>query len=158
MPTFAINFSRPGGQIVCQYYNLLRLGREGYYKVQQGCYDVGKFLAKGLDRFGIFEFVYNSDPKKGIPAVTWKLKEGVKVPFTLYQLSDVLRERGWLVPAYTLPAHCENVAVQRVLIRHGCSYDLMELLLEDMERAIKRLSAQSTETKASPRGSFNHGR
>jgi glutamate decarboxylase len=158
MPTFAINFSRPGGQIVCQYYNLLRLGKEGYYKVQQGCYDVGKFLAKGLENFGIFEFLYNSDPKTGIPAVTWKLRDDVHVPFTLYQLSDVLRERGWLVPAYTLPANCDKIAVQRVLIRHGCTFDLMQLLLEDMDRAIKRLNESPMTKDEKPAGSFNHGK
>lgn len=158
MPTFAINFSRPGGQIVCQYYNLLRLGREGFTKVQQDCYDVGKFLAKGLEKFGIFEFLYNSHHHKGIPAVTWKLKADAKVPFDLYQLSDVLRERGWLVPAYTLPAACQDVAVQRVLIRYGCSFDLMELLLEDMERAIKHLTALPPTKNPHPKGSFNHGR
>lgn len=158
MPTFAINFSRPGGQIVCQYYNLLRLGKEGYFKVQQGCYDVGKFLAKGLERFGIFEFLYISDSRKGIPAVTWKLKDDAKLPFDLYQLSDVLRERGWLVPAYTLPANCEKIAVQRVLVRHGCSFDLMDLLLADMERAINRLTALPPAPNPNPKGSFNHGR
>jgi glutamate decarboxylase len=170
MPTFAINFSRPGGQIVCQYYNLLRLGREGYKKVQQGCYDVGKFFAQGIEKMGIFEMVYDCDSKKGIPAVTWKLKHAdncngdssEKVPFDLYQLSDVLRERGWLLPAYSLPANCEKIVVQRVLIRHGCTYDLMELLLEDMERAIKKLMenphAKHGCKVAHPKGSFNHGR
>ena len=170
MPTFAINFSRPGGQIICQYYNLLRLGREGYYKVQQGCYDVGKFFAKGIEKFGLFEMVYDCNPKVGIPAVTWKLKHAdncsgdctEKIPFDLYQLSDVLRERGWLLPAYSLPANCEKVVVQRVLIRHGCSFDLMELLLEDIERAIKKLMENPHSkhgTKVShPKGSFNHGR
>jgi glutamate decarboxylase len=53
---------------------LLRLGREGYKKVQQGCYDVGKFFAQGIEKMGIFEMVYDCDSKKGIPAVTWKLK------------------------------------------------------------------------------------
>ena len=171
MPTFAINFSRPGGQIVCQYYNLLRLGKEGYKKIQQGCYDVGKFFAKGIEKFGIFELVYNSDPQEGIPAVTWKLKQdatydGKKVQFDLYTLSDVLRERGWLLPAYTLPANCQEILVQRVLIRHGCSYDLMDLLLKDIERALKRLiscECADDESKdccckhSSKRGSFNHG-
>ncbi len=170
MPTFAINFSRPGGQIVCQYYNLLRLGREGYKKVQQGCYDVGKFFASGIEKMGLFELIYDCNPKTGIPAVTWKLKHAdncsgectEKIPFDLYQLSDVLRERGWLLPAYSLPSHCEKTVVQRVLIRHGCSFDLMELLLEDMERAIKKLmenphSKHGTKV-AHPRGSFNHGR
>ena len=170
MPTFAINFSRPGGQIVCQYYNLLRLGREGYKKVQQGCYDVGKFFAQGIEKMGLFEMVYDCNPKTGIPAVTWKLKHAdncngdssEKVPFDLYQLSDVLRERGWLLPAYSLPANCEKVVVQRVLIRHGCTYDLMELLLEDMERAIKKLMenphAKHGCKVSHPKGSFNHGR
>ena len=170
MPTFAINFSRPGGQIVCQYYNLLRLGREGYTKVQQGCYDVGKFFASGIEKMGLFEMVYDCNPKTGIPAVTWKLKHAdncsgdssEKIPFDLYQLSDVLRERGWLLPAYSLPANCEKVVVQRVLIRHGCTFDLMALLLEDIERAIKKLmenphSKHGTKV-AHPRGSFNHGR
>ena len=170
MPTFAINFSRPGGQIVCQYYNLLRLGREGYRKVQQGCYDVGKFFAQGIEKMGIFEMVYDCDSKKGIPAVTWKLKHAdncngessEKVPFDLYQLSDVLRERGWLLPAYSLPANCEKIVVQRVLIRHGCTFDLMELLLEDIERAVKKLMenphAKHGCKVAHPKGSFNHGR
>ena len=170
MPTFAINFSRPGGQIVCQYYNLLRLGREGYTKVQQGCYDVGKFFASGIEKMGLFEMVYDCNPKIGIPAVTWKLKHAdncsgdcsEKIPFDLYQLSDVLRERGWLLPAYSLPANCEKVVVQRVLIRHGCTFDLMALLLEDIERAIKKLmdnphSKHGTKI-THPRGSFNHGR
>ena len=30
MPTFALNFSRPGAQVVAQYYNFLRLGFDGY--------------------------------------------------------------------------------------------------------------------------------
>lgn len=170
MPTFAINFSRPGGQIVCQYYNLLRLGREGYKKVQQGCYDVGKFFAQGIEKMGLFEMVYDCNPKTGIPAVTWKLKHAdncsgesnEKIPFDLYQLSDVLRERGWLLPAYSLPANCEKVVVQRVLIRHGCTYDLMELLLEDIERAVKKLMenphAKHGCKVSHPKGSFNHGR
>lgn len=158
MPTFAINFSRPGGQIVCQYYNLLRLGREGYYKVQQGCYDVGNFFAEGIKKLGIFEFLYRSDPHTGIPAVTWKLKDDANVPFDLYHLSDLLRERGWLLPAYTLPEKCQKVVVQRVLIRHGCSFDLMELLLSDISRAIEKLKSYPPAKNLTPTGSFNHGR
>lgn len=152
MPTFAINFSRPGGQIVAQYYLLLRNGREGYKKIHGYCYEVGEFLVKGLKKFGIFEFIYASDPKKGIPAVTWKLKEGVKVPFTLYDLSNKLRERGWLLPSYSLPPNAEMVVVQRVLIRHGCSFDLIDLLLTDMDRAILELTNKDVVSKTV----FNH--
>lgn len=169
MPTFAINFSRPGGQIVCQYYNLLRLGKEGYKKVQTGCYKTGQFLAKGIEELGIFDIIYDSNPKKGIPAVTWKLKaeatyEGQKVEFDLYQLSNILRERGWLIPAYSLPLNCNETVVQRVLIRHGCSYDLMALLLNDIKNAIHKLQKikiikinENCFCKTySDKGSFNH--
>jgi len=86
------------------------------------------------------------------------LKNDANVPFDLYQLSDVLRERGWLLPAYSLPANCEKVVVQRVLIRHGCTFDLMELLLVDMERAINRLKENSNTKNSNKKGSFNHGR
>ena len=82
MPTFALNFSRPGGQIVAQYYNFLRLGKEGYRKIQQACYDTAKYLAKAIEQMGIFELIH--DGEGGIPAVSWKLKEDTDVGFTLY--------------------------------------------------------------------------
>lgn len=165
MPTFAINFSRPGGQIVCQYYNLLRLGKDGYTKIQQDCYNVGKDFAKKLKSLNIFELIYDSNPETGIPAVTWKLKnneqfKGQNINFNLYDLSDVLRQRGWLVPAYTLPNNCNDIIVQRVIIRHGCSFDLMELLIEDIERSIvylqQRTNTHNAESSYCSRGSFNH--
>ena len=65
MPTFALNFSRPGGQIAAQYYNFLRLGRDGYRKVHQACYDVGQFLADEIGKMDQFEIIY--DGRGGIP-------------------------------------------------------------------------------------------
>ncbi|MDE4957644.1 pyridoxal-dependent decarboxylase, partial [Francisella tularensis subsp. holarctica] len=50
MPTFELNFSRPGGQIVAQYYNFDRLGFEGYKKVHQICYDIEEYIAKELSK------------------------------------------------------------------------------------------------------------
>jgi len=158
LPTFAINFSRPGGQIIAQYYNLIRFGKEGYYKIQQGCYDVAKYFAQGLEKFGIFDFVYFPNPEAGIPCVTWKLKDSVQNQYNLYQLSDILRERGWLVPAYSLPSHCENQIVQRVLVKRGCTCDLMELLLEDITRALDKAKKMPASKDAASEGSFNHGR
>ena len=76
----------------------------------------------------------------------------------MYHLSDLLRERGWLLPAYTLPEKCQKVVVQRVLIRHGCSFDLMELLLSDISRAIEKLKSYPPAKNLTPTGSFNHGR
>ena len=134
MPTFALNFSRPGGQIAAQYYNFVRLGRSGYAKITYGCEEVGIWLAEELNKFDIFEIIY--DGRGGIPGCTWTLKNGSHPNFTLYDLSDRLRLRGWQVPAYPMPENRTDLVVQRVLARLGLSRDLAGLLLDDLERAI----------------------
>jgi glutamate decarboxylase len=130
MPTFALNFSRPGGQIVTQYYNFLRLGREGYRKIQQTCADTGSFIAAEIARLGPFDVIY--DGLDGIPGACWTLKDDYNAPFSLYDLADRLRSRGWQVPAYSLPANIEDVVIQRVIVRHGFSRALAQLLIADM--------------------------
>lgn len=139
LPNFALNFSRPGGQIVAQYYNFLRLGKEGYRRIHQACYDTTLYVAEGLRKLGIFEILY--DGKNGIPALTWTLKDDAKVPYSLYDLSDRLRTRGWQVPAYSMPAHQESLVVMRILVRHGTSRDLANLLLDDFKRSMEYLTA-----------------
>ncbi|MBM9461560.1 glutamate decarboxylase [Nocardioides sp. zg-536] len=137
MAVFALNFSRPGGQIVAQYYNFLRLGREGYRKVHEAGYHTAQYLADEIAQMGPFELIY--DGRGGIPGLTWKLKEGVDHGFTLFDLADRLRTRGWQVPAYTLPPDREDLAIQRILVRHDFSRDMASLLLEDYKRELKIL-------------------
>ena len=137
MPTFALNFSRPGGQVVAQYYNFLRLGRDGYRKIHEAAYRTARHLAVEIAGLGPFEIVYGGHG--GIPAVAWKLREGVDWPFTLFDIADRLRASGWQVPAYTLPADREDLAVQRIVVRHGFSRDLANLLLDDYRRALAHL-------------------
>lgn len=139
MPTFALNFSRPGGQIAAQYYNFLRLGREGYRRVQSACHDIARHLADQIAAMGPFEILFDGDRRRGIPALSWKLREGVEHGFSLFDLADRLRVRGWLVPAYTLPANRTDLAVQRILVRHGFTRDLAELLLRDYAAALAHL-------------------
>jgi len=142
MPTFALNFSRPGGQIVAQYYNFLRLGKEGYRKVHMSCYENAQYLADEIAKMGPFEIMFGGDPATGIPALAWKLKEGFDTRgYTLYDLADRLRSRGWQVPAYSLPAHCEDLVIQRILVRRGVSKDLCALLIEDMYRCLEYFKA-----------------
>lgn len=141
MRDIALNFSRPGGQIVCQYYNFLRLGREGYRKVHTAGYNAARYLAGAIGEMGPFDIVYDGDMNRGIPAVSWKLREGSDPGFTLFDLADRLRVRGWQVPAYTLPANCEEQAIQRILVRNGVSLDLCSLLIDDMQAALSHLEA-----------------
>ena len=134
IPTFALNFSRPGGQIVAQYYNFLRLGREGYRKIHQSCYDTAAFIAEELAKMEPFEIIYSG--KGGIPALTWTLKEGIDPGFSLYDLSDRLRIRGWQVPAYSMPPNRKDLVVMRALVRHGFSRDLAVMLINDIQRCM----------------------
>jgi len=156
MPTFALNFSRPGGQIVAQYYNFVRLGREGYSKITQGCADVGAWFADQLKSEGIFDLIY--DGRGGVPGCTWTLKRGVEHGFTLYDLADRLRVKGWQVPAYPMPANRSDLVVQRVLARLGVSRDLAGLLLDDLRSAIKHFkknpSAKSLTRQSA--GGYHH--
>ena len=134
MPTFALNFSRPGGQIIAQYYNFLRLGRVGYSRIQQACYDTAGYLGEQLGKMGPFDVIYNG--RGGIPAVTWSLATDGHHNFTLYDLSDRLRSRGWQVPAYSMPANRQDLVVMRAMVRHGFSRDLADLLVADLRRCL----------------------
>lgn len=155
MPTFALNFSRPAGQIIAQYYSFLRLGREGYARIQQACYDTTKYLAQEISKLGVFEAL--SDGTNGIPAVTWRLKKGANIGCSLYDLADRLRTNGWLSPAYSMPADAQDVVVMRVLVKHGFSTDLANLYIEDMKRALDYFKKNpTTHPLGEESAMFNH--
>ena len=135
MPTFALNFSRPGGQIVAQYYLLNRLGKDGYKRIMETLYASAARINKGIAGLGDFEIFFDGDPKKGIPAVSWTLKGTVK-HYSLYDLSDRLRMRGWQVSAYSMLPDIQDTVVMRVVLRHGFSVDMAELFIGDVKRAL----------------------
>ena len=136
MIDFALNFSRPGGSIVAQYYNFLRLGKEGYRKIHTACYETAEYLAREIEKLGPFEILYGGQMDAGIPALCWRLKDEEAAGFTLYDFANVLRARGWQVPAYSLPANRQDLVVQRILVRRGVSRDLASLLVDDMKRSL----------------------
>jgi glutamate decarboxylase len=138
MPTFALNFSRPGGEIICQYYNFLRLGKEGYREIQTECSALGQYLAEKIGALGPFKIIY--DGQGGIPGLCWELKDPANSPFTLYDYADRLRDRGWLVPAYSMPPNREDLVIQRILIRHGFTRDMAHALLAEMEAALEHFN------------------
>ncbi|HCH50471.1 MAG TPA: glutamate decarboxylase [Proteus sp.] len=159
MPTFALNFSRPGGQIIAQYYNFLRLGREGYAKIHNACYATAQYLAREIEKLGPFEMIFDGDSQKGIPALAWKLKKGAATSnYSLYDIADKLRSRGWQVPAYSMPANREDLVVQRILVRHGVSLDLAALLIEDFKRTLEYFDKHPVNKPLTEEegGGFNH--
>jgi glutamate decarboxylase len=137
MPTLAINFSRPASQVVAQYYNLIRLGKSGYRAIHQACQDVATNLAKELALMGPFELLSSGTD---LPVLAWTLKDTSN--WSLYDLADRLRDRGWQVPAYRMPAKRQNVVVQRVVVRNGFTNDLADMLLRDIRRHMDWFASQ----------------
>ncbi len=138
MPTFALNFSRPGAQVLLQYYMFLRLGFEGYRAVQKASQDVAKFLSAGIAKIDAFE-LWNDG--SDIPVFAWELKPGHTDRWNLYHLQDRLRAKGWLVPAYPMPEDLTDLTVQRIVVRNGLSMDLAAELLADIENETAYLDA-----------------
>ncbi|WP_084316127.1 glutamate decarboxylase [Actinospica robiniae] len=138
MPTFALNFSRPGAQVVAQYYNFLRLGREGFRQVQQACRDVAGYLASGVEAMSEFRLLTRGDQ---LPVFAFTTADDV-TDFDVFDVSRRLRERGWQVPAYTFPADRTDLAVIRLVVRNGFSHDLADLLLADLGRLLPQLHKQ----------------
>jgi glutamate decarboxylase len=139
MPVFQINFSRPAGQVIVQYYDFVRLGHEGYRRVHMACYETGQMLAEAIPTLGPFELLCDSNPLTGIPTVTWRIREGEDPGYTLFDLADRIRIKGWQVPAYTLTGTASDIPVQRILVRQGVSRDMASILLDDMRDAIAHL-------------------
>lgn len=158
MPTFALNFSRPAGQIISQYYLFLRLGRDGYRRVIQAGYDNGQYIGREIQKLGPFELFFDGDSKKGLPAISWVIRDGADPGYSLFDLSDRLRIRGWQVAAYTMPPNIQDVVVMRVLVRHGFTRDMADMLLEDVRRAVAWLQAHrpSVQQNATEGATFTH--
>ncbi|WP_103063437.1 glutamate decarboxylase [Actinomyces qiguomingii] len=136
MPTFALNFSRPGAQVLLQYYMFLRLGFDGYRRVQSNSRDVARYLASEISAMGPFD-LWNDG--SDIPVFAWRLRADHTDKWDLYDLSDRLRMKGWLVPAYPMPDDLTDVTVQRIVVRNGLSHDLADALLEDMRAEVAYL-------------------
>jgi glutamate decarboxylase len=153
MPTFALNFSRPGAQIVAQYYNFIRLGFEGYKKVQAYSRDVATRLSARIARLGPFTLLTKGDE---LPVFAFRVADGID-NFTVFDVSTALRERGWLVPAYTFPKNRTDLAALRVVVKQGFSHDMADMLVADLERQLPRLQAQTEPVHDSSTASgFHH--
>jgi glutamate decarboxylase len=156
MATFNLNFSRPGGQAVTQYYEFIRLGRQGYARLQSAIYEVSQRLAGGLAELGPFEIIHGGDPRRGITAVSWRMAG--EASFNLYDLSDRMRTRGWLIAAYPLPTGREHEVIMRAVLRHGFSHDMSDVLLDDLKRGLGHLAKHPPRTSLghAEAGSFAH--
>jgi glutamate decarboxylase len=153
MPTFALNFSRPGAQVVAQYYNFLRLGFDGYRRVQGSARDVATRLAEQIAELGPFVLLTRGDE---LPVFAFTLADDID-NYTVFDVSNAMRERGWQLPAYTFPKNREDLAALRVVVRRGFTHDLADLLIGDLQRQLPRLENQPAPVHDAKTGtSFAH--
>jgi glutamate decarboxylase len=152
MPTFALNFSRGGAQVAAQYYNLVRLGHEGYRRVQQESRDTAMWLADRIAGLGPYRLISDGGE---LPVFAFALADD-EAAFSVYDVSEALRVRGWIVPAYRMPPAIDDLAVLRICVRNGFSRDLASLLLTDLEHKTARLTRHGGLPSDDHRASFHH--
>jgi glutamate decarboxylase len=153
MPTFALNFSRPGAQVIGQYYNFVRLGVAGYRRVQGNARDVAMRISSEVEQLGPFELITRGDE---LPVFAFKLKDDIR-HFSVFDVSNAMRSRGWQLPAYTFPANRTDLAALRVVVRRGFTHDLAGLLLDDLRRELAVLVKQEKPVRtADTSTSFHH--
>ena len=151
LPNFALNFSRPGNQVIAQYYNFLRLGHDGYARIQSMCQHVAMFLSGEIAKIGPFSLISDGSD---LPVFAVSVNE--QANFTVFDISNKMRERGWLIPAYTFPKNREDLAVLRFVIREGFSRDMADMLLKDLRNAAEFFAAKKNHEPVTDSGSFSH--
>ncbi|WP_109317174.1 glutamate decarboxylase [Pseudovibrio ascidiaceicola] len=151
MPTFTLNFSRPGNQIVGQYYNFLRLGRDGYTRILENLRSIASYLSQNIAQMSEFELLSDGST---IPVFAFRLKDPSK--YTVYAVSEYLRVHGWQVPAYAMPEGADDIHVLRIVLREGFSRDMAELLLKDLATVIEKLERESKNGHEAPEKHFAH--
>ena len=134
-----LNFSRPAAQVLGQYYNFIRLGREGYTRVQQNSMEIARYCHKRIGEMECFE---NYSDEVVNPLFVWSLSEEYlkSAKWTLYDLQALLQQSGWMVPAYSLPRDIEDIVVMRIGVRQGMSRDMADMLLKDIQNGVAELN------------------
>ncbi|MDE5835820.1 MAG: glutamate decarboxylase, partial [Paramuribaculum sp.] len=134
-----LNYSRPAAQILGQYYQFIRLGFEGYKNVQYNSLQVAEYLKSKVS--AMTPFMPYADCKLPNPIFVWRMKPEYQASakWTLYDLQDKLAQKGWMIPAYTMPANIETMIVMRALCKQGFSRDMADQLIADIEFAVAEL-------------------
>jgi glutamate decarboxylase len=134
MPNYSLNFSRPSNSVVLQYYNFLRLGHEGYAEIVANTLANAQALGRKLSDIEGLQLLNDGST---FPIVALRATDPGKTDLTL--LSHLLREQGWIVPAYTLPPNAEHITVLRMVVKENFSRDMVDMLAHDLRAAVHTL-------------------
>ncbi|TPX32864.1 glutamate decarboxylase [Synchytrium microbalum] len=143
--SFTLNFSKGSSQVIAQYYVMIRLGMNGFKSIMENLQETSIFLSHQIKSMG-FEIMSSEDPSKGLPLVAFKLPKDASRHFDEFDVAGRLREKGWIVPAYTLAPHADKSKLLRVVIREDFSYNRAELLLADLQMTLDFLKKQDAKS------------
>jgi glutamate decarboxylase len=146
MPNYSLNFSRPSSSVILQYFTFLRLGHEGFREIVASGLANARALAAKL---GTIEGLELLSDGAMFPIVALRATDPAATDLTT--LSHLLRERGWIVPAYTLPANAEHVSVLRMVLKENFSRDMVDMLAHDVHVAMRALAEHTTVHPRRPR-------
>jgi glutamate decarboxylase len=155
MPTFALNFSRPGSEVIAQYFMFTSLGHQGYRRIMQNARDVTVKLSSGIEEMGPYRLLTRGDE---LPVFAFTLKDDV-TNYSVFDVSAHVRGRGWLIPAYTFPAAREDLDVMRIVVRAGMTLDMADKLLQHIREetdALQALDGPLPKRKGGPLKAFAH--
>jgi glutamate decarboxylase len=138
--TFTLNFSTGSSMVLAQYYNFIRLGHSGYRYIMESMRYNARALARAIEATGHFQIVGAADAEQ-LPLVAFKLK-GKRDYDEFDVAAQLAAERGWMVPAYTLPPNAEHVKIMRVLVKETLTYALATTLGADIAQACEALDAK----------------
>jgi len=137
--TFTLNFSTGSAMVLAQYYNLVRFGREGYTYIMEMMQKNTRALAAQIASSGDFELI--GEGEEQLPLVAFKLAE--KRDYDEFDIAwQLSAERGWMVPAYTLPPDAQHVTIMRALVKETLSLELVDTLAGDIAQACRTLDAK----------------
>jgi glutamate decarboxylase len=152
MPTFTLNFSRPGSEVVAQYFMFVALGSDGYRRTMQTAQDVAVHLSSGIAELGPYRLISEG---RELPVFAFTVGPEVR-NYDVFDVADRLRQHGWLVPAYTFPPNREDLGVLRIVVRSGMNHEMAYMLLDHLEEETKFLESLDAPLPSVKHQAFAH--
>ena len=137
--SFTLNFSKGASQVIGQYYQMIRLGKHGYRSIMSNLTRTADYLAACLEQLGFI--IMSKTGGKGLPLVAFRLDPKKKAHYSEFDIAHQVRERGWIVPAYTMAPKSEKLKLMRVVVREDFSRARCDALIKDIKMATELLDS-----------------
>lgn len=135
--SFTLNFSKGASQVIGQYYQLIRLGKKGYRAIMSNLTRTADYLSNSLEALGFV--IMSKKSGEGLPLVAFRLNPDGKHEFDEFALAHRLRARGWVVPAYTMAPHTDQLKMLRVVVREDFTKNRCDALICDIKYCMELL-------------------